>query len=232
MNPFLLLTLAVALSMLVIPLALRVAPAVGLMDLPDARKVHKSPVPRVGGWGITLGALAPVVIAFPLEPLTQSFVLGCLTLFVFGIWDDAREIGHWVKFTGQIIAACLVVYYGGLYVAHFPFLDGPLAPGIGKPFTVFAIVGAINAINHSDGLDGLAGGESMLSLIAIAFLGYLVDSAFVVGVALAAIGGIVGFLRYNTHPARVFMGDSGSQVLGFTLAFLVVYLTQVANAAL
>src|SRR5262245_56541723 len=135
MNPFLILTLAVALSMLVIPLALRLAPAVGLMDLPDPRKVHNAPVPRVGGWGIALGALVPVAIAFPLDPLLQSFVLGCLTLFAFGIWDDARNIGHWSKFTGQLIATGLVVYYGGLYVTHFPFLDAPLPPAIGKPFT-------------------------------------------------------------------------------------------------
>ena len=102
----------------------------------------------------------------------------------------------------------------------------------GKPFTVFALVGAINAVNHSDGLDGLAAGECMLSLIALATLGFLAGSTLVMGLALAAVGGLLGFLRYNSHPARVFMGDSGSQVLGFTVAFLTIYLTQVADTAL
>jgi UDP-GlcNAc:undecaprenyl-phosphate GlcNAc-1-phosphate transferase len=97
---------------------------------------------------------------------------------------------------------------------------------------MFALIGAINASNHSDGLDGLAGGEALLSLIAMAALAYVVGDSLVVGVALAAIGGILGFLRYNSHPARVFMGDSGSQVLGFTLGFLAVYLTQVAHTAM
>jgi UDP-GlcNAc:undecaprenyl-phosphate GlcNAc-1-phosphate transferase len=107
-----------------------------------------------------------------------------------------------------------------------------LDPLLGKTFTVFALIGAINAINHSDGLDGLAGGESLLSLVAMAVLAYVVGDVLAVGIALASIGGILGFLRYNSHPARVFMGDAGSQVLGFTLGFLAVYLTQIAHTAI
>jgi len=225
------LTLAVAVSMLVIPLVRRLAPRLGLVDLPDPRKVHTAPIPRVGGWGITLGALLPLLLVFKLDPLLQSFLIGCLTLFVFGIWDDARTIGHWAKFTGQLAAAATVVYYGDLWVAHVPFLDGSLPAALGKPFTMFALIGVINAINHADGLDGLAGGEAILSLTALAILGYMCDSQLIVGIALATIGGVLGFLRYNSHPAYVFMGDSGSQVLGFTLGFLVVYLTQRANTA-
>ena len=231
MDPFFQLTLAVAVSMLVIPLIRRFAPRLGLVDLPDPRKVHTVPIPRVGGWGITLGILVPVALVFRTDPLVQSMLIGCVTLFIFGIWDDARAIGHWTKFVGQLAAAAVVVYYGGLWVSRVPFLDSPLPAELGKPFTVFALIGVINAINHSDGLDGLAGGESILSLIALAVLGYKSGSALILSVSLATIGGIVGFLRYNSHPAYVFMGDSGSQVLGFTLGCLVVYLTQTANTA-
>ena len=231
MNPFFELTLAVAVSMLVIPLVRRFAPRLGLVDMPDPRKVHTVPIPRVGGWGITLGSLVPVVLVVRPDPLTQSFLIGCVTLFAFGIWDDARTIGHWTKFLGQLGAAGVVVYYGNLWVARVPLLDGALPPELGKPFTIFALIGVINATNHSDGLDGLAGGESILSLIALAVLGYMSGSTLVLSISLATIGGILGFLRYNSHPAYVFMGDSGSQVLGFTLAFLVVYLTQTANTA-
>ncbi|MBV8144375.1 MAG: undecaprenyl/decaprenyl-phosphate alpha-N-acetylglucosaminyl 1-phosphate transferase [Gammaproteobacteria bacterium] len=229
MNPFFDLTLAVAVSMLIIPLMRRVAPRLGLVDMPDPRKVHTVPIPRVGGWGITLGTLLPLLLVFKLEPLVQSYVIGCLVLFVFGIWDDARTIGHWPKFIGQLAAAGAVVFYGNLWVSRVPFIDGALPAELGKPFTMFALIGVINAINHSDGLDGLAGGESVLSLLALAILGYMSGSALVLGCSLATIGGIFGFLRYNSHPAHVFMGDSGSQVLGFTLGFLVVYLTQIAN---
>jgi UDP-GlcNAc:undecaprenyl-phosphate GlcNAc-1-phosphate transferase len=232
MNGFFLLTFAVALSMMLIPVARLLAPRLGMVDMPDPRKVHSAPVPRVGGWGITIGSLVPLVLVFELDPLLQSFAAGAMILFAFGLWDDARQVNHWVKFIGQVLAAGLVVYHGDLYVTRVPFLDSlVLSPEIGKPFTIFALIGVINAINHSDGLDGLASGEALLSLIAIAFLGYLADSALVVGMALATIGGTLGFLRYNTHPARVFMGDAGSQFLGFTLGVLLVYLTQVAYPA-
>lgn len=232
MSVFFQLTLAIAVSMLTIPVVRRVAPLLGLVDMPDPRKVHTVPIPRVGGWGITFGILLPVVLALKLDPLLQSFLLGCLTLFVFGIWDDARSIGHWAKFSGQLLAVGVVVFYGDLWVSRLPFIDGPIPAVIGKPFTMFALIGVINAVNHSDGLDGLAGGESILSLLALALLGHMSDNnVLMLSIALTTIGGIVGFLRYNSHPAYVFMGDCGSQVLGFTLGFLVVYLTQVANTA-
>lgn len=232
MNPFFELTLAVAVSMLVIPLVRRFAPRLGLVDMPDPRKVHTVPIPRVGGWGITLGTLVPIALVFSPDPLLRSFLIGWSVLFVFGVWDDARTIGHWPKFVGQIAAVGLVVFYGDLWVSRIPFLEVTLPAAIGKPLTMFALIGVINAVNHSDGLDGLAGGESILSLIALAIIGYMSGSDLVLGIALASIGGILGFLRYNSHPAYVFMGDCGSQVLGFTLGFLVVYLTQQANTAI
>ena len=129
-----------------------------------------------------------------------------------------------------------MVFYGDLYITNFPFMGlEPLSKPVGITVTVIAMVGMINAINHSDGLDGLAGGESLLSLLVIAVLAYQADSEFsemAVILACGSIGGILGFLRFNTHPAKVFMGDSGSQFLGFTLGFLAILLTQRVNTAL
>jgi UDP-GlcNAc:undecaprenyl-phosphate/decaprenyl-phosphate GlcNAc-1-phosphate transferase len=232
MNPLFQLTLAIAVSMLVIPVGRRLAPRLGLVDMPDPRKVHTVPIPRVGGWGITLGILLPVLLVLRQDPLVQSFVIGCVALFALGIWDDARSIGHWTKFAGQFVVAGILVFYGDLWVARLPFIDGAIPALIGKPFTMFALVGVINAVNHSDGLDGLAGGESILTLLALGILGYMSGSALVLSISMAAIGGIFGFLRYNSYPAYVFMGDCGSQVLGFTAGFLVVYLVQAANTSL
>lgn len=233
MRAFFLLILAVAVSMLVIPMAMRLAPRLGMVDLPDPRKVHREPVPRVGGWGIVAGGVLPLLLLMDaVDPLLKAYLAACVILFLFGAWDDARQIGHWAKFSGQIVATGIVIFWGELYVTRLPFLDGDsLQPLTGQLFTMFAMIGAINAINHSDGLDGLAGGEALLSFTAVALLGYLAGSMLVTDVALAAIGGTIGFLRYNTHPARVFMGDSGSQFLGFTAAFLIVYLVQVASPA-
>ena len=224
---------ALAVSMMVIPVMLRLAPQLGLVDRPSARKVHHIPMARVGGWGIVVGSLAPLLIFLDLgDPLSQSFLWGALVLLAFGTWDDSREVGHYPKFVGQLLAVIPVVYYGDLWVYRFPFLDEELPAWIGQPFTVIAIIGVINALNHSDGLDGLAGGEALLSIIAILLLGYQADGGDLVYVGAAVIGGLLGFLRYNTHPARLFMGDSGSQFLGFTLAFMVVLLTQQTNTAI
>lgn len=225
--------MAMAISMVLIPLLMRWAPKLGMLDAPDSRKVHKIPIPRVGGIGIVIGALVPLLIWLPMNSLISSFFIGALILLVFGTWDDVKELGHYVKFVGQFAAAIVVVYYGDLYVSHFPFIGfEPLSENIGRPFTVIAIVGMINAINHSDGLDGLAGGESLLSLGAIAYLAYIFGDDQVITIAAAVAGGIFGFLRFNSHPARVFMGDGGSQFIGYALAVIVIILTQKVNSAL
>jgi len=216
-----------AISLAVIPIMVRLAPRLGMIDHPDPRKVHARPIPRVGGWGIVIGALVTILMWAPMNRLMLSYIFGALVLLAFGAWDDRREMGHYTKFIGQFIAVLAVVTYGGLYVTALPFLNlDPLPPALGIPFTVLAMIGMINAINHSDGLDGLAGGESLLSLGAIAFLAYLANGDSAILIVVASIGGVLGFLRYNTHPASVFMGDGGSQFLGFTLGFLAVLLVE------
>lgn len=224
--------LSLTVSMALIPLLVRAAPRLGLMDEPDPRKVHSDPIPRVGGLAIVSGGLIAMLLWLSPDQLMQSYLLAVLVLVGLGAWDDIREIGHYTKFTGQFIAALIVVLHGDLYITRLPFGWESVPPVVGMPFTVFAMVGMINAINHSDGLDGLAGGESLLSLIAIAYLAHAAGNAEAVIIAAALVGGILGFLRFNTFPARIFMGDAGSQVLGLTLGFLTVLLTQRINPAL
>ena len=214
-------------SMVLTPLMTRLAPAFGLMDQPDPRKVHSIPIPRVGGIGIVIGALVPIFLLIPSSQLVQAYLSGAMVLFGFGIWDDRSSIGHYSKFAGQILAVGILVFYGGLTVHSFPFLgDAVLPDGIAIPFTMFAMIGVINAINHSDGLDGLAGGESFISFSAVALLAYLAGNESFLIITLSVMGGLLGFLRYNTHPAQIFMGDSGSQFLGYTLGFLVISLVE------
>ncbi len=230
MNYLFLIAASTMISLAIIPLMVRVAPRLGMMDEPDPRKVHEAPTPRVGGWGIIIGALLPVLLIAPLDNLIQSFIFGSVVLLIFGALDDHNELGHYTKFIGQIIAVIPVVTYADLYVSHIPLIDWELPGYIGRPFTAIALIGMINAINHSDGLDGLAGGESLASLAAIALLAYLAgDGNLAITITFGTIGGILGFLRYNTYPAMVFMGDGGSQFLGFTLGFLTVLLTQVID---
>ncbi len=223
---------ALAISMATTPLMMRLAPRLGMIDEPDPRKVHAVAVPRVGGIGIFAGSMIAALLWIPASPWLTAFMAGALVLFLFGAADDSMELGHYPKFVGQLVAACLVVYSGDLWVAHLPFMSHQLDPSVGKPFTVFALVGVINAINHSDGLDGLAGGEALLSLGCIACLGYLAGGNDLAMLAAAVGGGVFGFLRFNTHPAQVFMGDAGSQFLGFSLGVLAVLLTQRVDPSL
>lgn len=217
---------SLAISMATISLMTRLAPRLGMIDLPDSRKVHAQAVPRVGGIGIFLGAIASIILWIPLEPWMWAYLAGALVIFAFGAWDDSREMGHYFKFVGQLIAACGVVFGGELWISKLPFVPYEVSAAFGQPFTVFALVGMINAINHSDGLDGLAGGESLLSLACLAYFGLAAGAAGFVLIIAAIVGGVFGFLRFNTHPAGVFMGDSGSQFLGFSLGVLAIVLTQ------
>ncbi|MHB8388429.1 MAG: glycosyltransferase family 4 protein [Acidobacteriaceae bacterium] len=233
MNYLLTFFTAMLLSVAIIPLMIQLAPRLGMVDLPDPRKVHSSPIPRVGGIGIVIGTLVAILVWAPMDSRIYTYIFGSVILLAFGMWDDSRELGHYVKFIGQFIAVTIVVYYGKTFVHVLPFFGlTPIPAAFGKPFTVFAMVGMINAANHADGLDGLAGGLSVLSLIGIAYLALIVHGSLIVTMVVAALGGVLGFLRYNTHPARVFMGDGGSQFLGFTLGFLVVVLTQSVNTAI
>jgi len=223
---------ALVVSMAMIPLMIRIAPGLGMLDLPDRRKVHALPVPRVGGVGIVFGTLVSIGIWLEFDPVVMSFVLGALVLLVFGVWDDIADIGYVLKFAGQILAVMCVVYLGDVYIRYLPFFGvDPVSGWFGRPFTVFVLVGVINALNTSDGLDGLAGGEFLLSMTCLVYLTYVSGGAEVLVMATAGIGGVLGFLRYNSHPAQIFMGDSGSQFLGYTLGFLALLFTQKVNTA-
>lgn len=228
MNFLFLIAAATMISLAVIPIMVRLAPRLGMMDIPDEdRKVHATPTPRVGGWGIIVGALIPVVTLAELNSTALCYLFGCIVLLIFGAMDDKREMGHYTKFIGQIIAVIPMIFIAKLHVTALPFISYEFPTWLLQAFTMIAMIGVINAINHSDGLDGLAGGETLISLGAIALIAYLrPGDDLTIIIALAAIGGLVGFLRYNTHPAIVFMGDGGSQFLGFTLGFLAVILVE------
>ncbi len=220
-------------SLAIVPLMIRLAPRLGMVDQPAARKVHNYPIPRVGGWGIATGVVLAILVWAPADPMVVVYVWSVLVLFVFGAWDDRRELGHYVKFAGQALAVLPMVVLAGVYVTRFPFIEDASVPtAVAMAFSVFALVGMTNAINHSDGLDGLAGGEAILSLVAMGFLAHQAGGGFAVLIAVAVIGSVFGFLRYNTHPAVVFMGDSGSQVIGFSLGVLAVLLVERVDLSL
>lgn len=212
-----------------IPVLKTLALRYNAVDMPNHRKVHSSPMPKIGGVAMALGAAVPILLWSPGNRFVDSLLAGSGVLVVFGFLDDIKEMDYKVKLTGQIIAALIVVGYGGLSISCM----GDCLPSgveipqwISWPLTLLAIVGVTNAINLSDGLDGLAGGISMMIFICLGFVAYQNGMTAIALLAVAVIGAIFGFLRFNTHPAIIFMGDAGSQLLGFLSVTLALYISQ------
>ncbi len=225
--------IAISLSMMLIPLLVRVASSVGLEDAPGPRKVHNKIVPRVGGIAIFLGSVAPLLIWMPKTQFLFALLSALVVLFVFGVWDDKSDINFRYKFIGQMAAALIVVYWGDVVIHNFPLVDDYAIPSwVARIVTVVLLVGVTNAVNMSDGLDGLAGGTSILAIGCMTATAYLANDPGVVVIGLSLIGATLGFLRFNTYPARIFMGDSGSQLLGFSSGLICILVTQQSNTAL
>jgi UDP-GlcNAc:undecaprenyl-phosphate GlcNAc-1-phosphate transferase len=219
--------LAMGITTVLIPLLVRWAGPLGFLDMPGARKVHATPVPRVGGIAMVIAILVALVLWGTPTPVMYAFLLSVGLLLIFGVWDDRKNLSAGVKFLGQALASGTMMVWGGLSVATVTLTERmPLPPWLAVPLTFLFLMGCTNAFNLADGLDGLAGGMAVLCLCGIALLAYTVGNG-TIGIAAAVIvGALIGFLRFNTHPARVFMGDGGSQVLGFCAAALAVLLTQ------
>ncbi len=223
MLPALAFIAAIFCTMVLIPPLMKRAQKFSLIDLPNLRKIHVQPVPRIGGVAMLLGAMLPILVWAPHTRTVISYVLGALVLGGFGLWDDRRDLDYRLKFLGQFLAILIVVVGGGVSIQFLPgYGPHPVAYWVAFPLTVFALLGITNAINLADGLDGLAAGVTFISLIAIAVLAYLAENLALLLLVLAVLGCLVGFLRFNTHPAAIFMGDTGSQFLGFSLGIFVI----------
>ena len=218
-------------ALILTPLIRRFAKAAGLEDSPGARKIHKAAVPRIGGVALFLSFLFPFVLFFIFRPpslasdlvfsdsRTTGFLAGALIIFLVGLLDDLQGLTPLVKFAGQIITA-LVAYWWGFHIdaVSMPAVGGVSLGFFALPVTVFWFVLVMNAINLADGLDGLAAGICLFVSLAMLFV-CSTSGRIVEALAFAALAGaLLGFLRYNFYPASIFMGDSGSYFLGYSLA--------------
>ena len=221
--------------MLLIPGLIRIARRFGWYDQPgDARKVHVVAIPRLGGIAIIISTVIPLAIWLkPIPRETMSILLGSGVLLVFGVWDDLKNLNYKWKLLGQILAILVVIGYGGIIISRIPLFGEETIPlWFAYPLTMVCLLGITNAVNLVDGLDGLAGGLALLSFVIIAALAFMGGDQGLVLVTVAAMGGVLGFLRFNTHPAQIFMGDAGSQFLGFMVGTLTVVLAEFKNTAL
>lgn len=201
------------------PLAARLARAVGAVDHPSDRRIHREPTPRLGGLAILAGFLVPVLYFLPADPAARALVAGAVLICALGAVDDIWGLSPPVKLLGQVACAAIPVS-AGLTIDHItlPFLGvGDLGPAQ-YPLTILWFVAIVNMINFSDGMDGLAAGITGLGATTFAILAASLGRADPAIMAAALAGACAAFLVFNFHPAKVFMGDAGSMFLGFVIA--------------
>ena len=228
----------VFLTLIITPLVIKFAQKIGATDAPGERKVHTSVMPRIGGLGvflsvfisiITLGFLFPDLFSSVYEDSkTASMLVFCfVSLFALGFWDDLKPLSPEVKFGVQFLLAA-IIYFAGFKISNItnPLGAGMLDVGIiDFPLTILWIVGITNAFNLIDGLDGLASGVAVIASVSIFVVSAMEGQIVAAILALSLAGSLVGFLRYNFNPAKIFLGDSGSLIIGFALALLSIQST-------
>lgn len=216
---------ALFLSLFIVPATVMLARKVGAVDIPKERSSHSAPTTRLGGLGIAVSMILSCLMFLPLHTLAWAFMSGLLVIVATGLIDDIVDVGARGKFVGQIAAAAVFVLSGGGSLVNLGgFLGfGDMTLGsFAIPFTIFCMVGGMNAFNLSDGLDGLAGGLAAIAVVFFIYFAKLSGAPFLLLVGVALLGAVIGFLRYNSYPAKLFMGDVGSLTLGYVLAALLV----------
>ncbi|KAB7706602.1 undecaprenyl/decaprenyl-phosphate alpha-N-acetylglucosaminyl 1-phosphate transferase [Bacillus aerolatus] len=219
---FLAFVICILASLAITPLVKKLAIATGVVDKPNYRKVHERIMPRMGGLAIFISFMIGIFVLQPESKYNLAIVIGGFIIIVTGVLDDRFELSAKVKLGGQLLAALVVVFYGGVQMEFItlPF-GGEMEFGfLSIPLTILWIVGITNAINLIDGLDGLAAGVSSIALLTISLMAFMKGDIYVMSMALLVLGSTLGFLHYNFHPAKIFMGDTGALFLGYIIAVL------------
>lgn len=214
-------------SLILIPPVSRLAVKIGGVDRANERKIHSHETPRLGGVAIFFAFLLSVLLFIEVDREVKGFLIGAIIIFLTGLADDLMNLSPAGKFIGEVLAALACVGIGRISIVSLGNLFGfgnIELHFLAVPFTVFAVVGVMNAINLIDGLDGLAGGVSTIACLAFSVMSFKYGNEQLLPMTMALMGATMGFLRYNTFPARIFMGDSGSLFLGYCLAFFSIIL--------
>lgn len=221
-------TIAFAISLAATPFVITLAHKIGAVDVPDSqRRVHKKPIPRLGGLAIFYGFLVALLCFAKIDEQLRGILIGALIIVGIGIIDDVKQLRALIKLAAQLLAAVIVVFHNvritAISVPGFISETGVLHLGIFSiPITIAWIVVVTNAVNLIDGLDGLAVGISSIASFSLFFIAILGGEQNVAIISAALAGGCLGFLPYNFNPAKIFMGDTGSQFLGFMLSAICI----------
>ncbi|MEA3488854.1 MAG: MraY family glycosyltransferase [Candidatus Omnitrophota bacterium] len=190
------------------------------MDNPGQRKIHQKPIPLLGGIAIFASYSLALLLNFHFSWELKGVVIASFLILAAGLWDDVRELPAWVRLFVQIFCSLIVVWFGvrlNIVPDHLPF-----ARSLETVITVIWIVGITNALNFMDGIDGLAAGLAFIASGAFFIVAYQTGQGYFAFLSIALAGACLGFLFFNFHPAKIFLGDAGSSFIGFSLASLAV----------
>lgn len=208
---------------IIIPTIGKIASHIGALDIPNERKVHKKPIPRLGGLGIYFGFLLGYMLFGKESIQMNSILIGSFIIMITGLIDDIKPIPAKYKFFGQLIGAAIIPIYGGILLNEITAFGIYIDFGIlSIPVTILFIVSIINCMNLIDGLDGLAGGLSSIYFLTVGIIAIMLNNSDGLDVILTFImlGSTLGFLLHNFNPAKIFMGDSGSMFLGYIISVI------------
>ncbi|MCS4486401.1 glycosyltransferase family 4 protein [Staphylococcus americanisciuri] len=216
-----LITVSMIVSLIATPIVIAVSKKLDIVDKPNFRKVHTQPISMMGGAVILIAFFIGIWLGHPIERETKPLLLGAIVIYIVGLIDDLYDIKPVLKLLGQVVASSIVVMYG----VTIDFISLPMGPIIhfgwlSIPITIIWFVAIINAINLIDGLDGLAAGVSTIAYVTIAFIAILQGNIFIIMICSVQIGALLGFLVFNFHPAKIFLGDNGALLLGFIIGFV------------
>lgn len=228
------LSVSFAITFLAIPVIISVAEMKKLFDVPDERKIHQTPIPSLGGVGIFAGfVLASLLtIGFNVASEFQFYMAAALVIFFLGLKDDILVISPIKKFIGQVLAAFLIIYKGGVQIQSMHGFLGlyTLPEMYSLVLTYLTVIVIINSFNLIDGVDGLAGTLGLMSTLIFGFYFLNIDQVPYAILAFALAGSLSAFLIFNFQPARIFMGDTGSLLVGLVNAILVVKFINLAGS--
>jgi len=208
---------------LFIPFVKRIAKHIGAIDIPNERKVHKNPIPRLGGLGIYAGFLLGYMLFGHPSLQMNSILIGSFIIIVTGLCDDVSPIKPLPKLIGQIAAACILVFYGNILLTDITVFGQYIEFGIfAYPITILFVVACTNVINLIDGLDGLSGGISSIFFLSTIVICFFQErfTGLEYTLALISLGSTLGFLFHNFNPARIFAGDSGAMFMGYIISVI------------
>ena len=214
-------------SLAFVPPISRLAVSIGILGQTGGQKIHTGSIPRLGGIAIFFSVLLSTLLFCSIELDIKAYLAGGIIIFLTGLSDDLQEISPRRMFLGELIAVTVAILIGRQSLLSLGNLLGAGELGLGAfslPFTIVALVGVINAVKLIDGLDGLAGGATAIAALAFLVLAGLAGNQNIMFISAALLGATLGFLKFNTHPAQIFMGGAGSLFLGYSLGYCAINL--------